>query len=1486
MSAIFISHSSRDNDVARRVEERLAAEGHRSVFLDFDPDQGFPAGVEWEKVLFKKLQASRALIVLCSPASMSSWWVFAEIAYARAKGKRVFPIEVTECELDARLRGYQVIDATDDWEDAFKRLFLGLEEAGLTAGLNYDPERPPYPGLTVFEEQDAAVFFGRENEIHDVLETLNDMREFGGANLAVVLGASGSGKSSLIRAGIVPRLKRNRRDWVVVDPIRPLSDPSGSPFRELAKAWSAAGDARDSPAAIDEVEAALRRRPDPDDERGGLSHAADRLRQAAGRDRAQVVVVIDQLEELLSPPPEKEREVVEFSRVLLGSLRSTGSPLIVLGTLRSDRLLEFQEWVEEVPFKDYPLAQFQDAGFAQVIRGPAQLAEIELEEGLIELVLRDTPTADALPLLAYALHELWRNYGDDRRLEIAEYEKLGGLEACVGRAAEKVLEAYLEERRMNGGRPSSVTSVPLERTATDEARTPVDHAREAFLRLVHIDDRGNFIRQPVAWNALPVFGRDLLDRFVEARLLISRRDGGPEPSGARVIQVAHEALFRTWTRLAEWIEEERLFLHWRARLRADVARWERAKRDDEALLRGKLLLDAERWIRMLPAPLEQSETEFITRSLEARQRRQEEVARRELERRRRRWIGAGLAASLLVAAGLGLAADSQRRQGERLNAANRVLAAVNAANPSEDPLIPALLAAELSVRRPGEEPAEGVTTLLGVTGSRVPWARLPHATEVTAGALGLDGAHAITGAADGTVTIWALRADSLDAPRVLQAGHDDDVVDIDVREDGTFVTASRDGTARVWAADGTPGPVLRAHRAGLWSARFSPDGSSVVTASDDHRGLVWELRDPTEPIAVLGHTGPVRSARFSPDGSLVVTASYDSTARVWRGWEEGAPVQVVLSGHEDHVRTARFSDDGSRVVTASGDGTARVWRLSDPGTPRVLTGHSRAVWSAEFSPDDRWIVTAGQDGTARVWPGDPPLNGPPGAPDPPSVSLVGHSGYLTTALFSPDGRYILTAGQDGTARVWASSAAGWTPSDTAAVAVLRHGSRSSVRAGFGAGGDLILTVSTDRSARVWRSAAPLLSPVVPSVPTVALPGPAWERDPTLVGRHGAKVTALEISPDGQHVAAAAADRKVYVWSTGEAGPPLELKGHRGLVFGLEFSPDGSRVVSASEDDTARVWRDDSKAWSGTASAEAVVRLPHEGDVVTAVFGASGDRIITASSDKTARIWTVEGIADATLLGHSDWVEAAVPDAAVRVVTWSGDGRVLLHEPDRRGVWRADTIGTHPEGGISAAASSPDGRTFVSASRDRLLLWDLDRKTSRELAGHQIGAKIHTVAYSPDGSVFVTASEDGTARIWPVAPGRATVLSGHLGPVNTASFNPRGTHVVTASDDRSVRVWDVETGNPEIVIRGHRSEVLSARFDPEAGRFVVSASNDGEVRLWSLNFDDLVDHMGGLSTYCFDEKERQRYLGETDDEAGRATADCRSRRSAGNQRSEQ
>src|SRR5262245_2517053 len=668
MSAIFISHSSSDNELAAEVARRLAERHHASVFLDFDPEQGIVGGQSWERTLYRKLRACRLVIALCTDAYLRSHWCFAEIALARMQGKPILALQAPSLAAGAQLPSIltekQFIDLRRDPDEGWRRFWRALDALDL-AGVagEWDPSQPPYLGLSAYQEEHAPVFFGREDETLAGVELL----ERGAPGVIMVLGASGSGKSSLARAGIVPRLRSAPERWLVVDPFRPGRDPDAELVESLVRAFAryardhvaeAGGleriraqlrDALEAPAGgddrgVDALEAPGADGPQPEalaapgadgpqpeplaapgadgrqtDERlqrlvellerlrddppaslpprlrnhlawslddllrlsgprriesaappgaaaaaSPLMDIAEQLRRVAGQRSARVLIVVDQFEELLghadgSPTPSP------FLAHLRAAVEAAHSPVMVLATMRSDFLAPFQRHpsLQGIDFESLSLGPMRVDGMQRVIRMPARLAALEIEDGLTERLLADTGTPDALPLLSFTLWVMYRDRRDAGRLELAEYERLGGLQGTISREADAVREAALRSQRE-------------------------DDLRIALLQLARLTEDGSYARRPADWDQPEIArARDILEQLVDRRVLVSRVEGG-----TAVVEVAHEALFRTWTPLRTWLDNARADLLLRRQLDRDASAWRDGGRAPDLLWRGGRLLQA------------------------------------------------------------------------------------------------------------------------------------------------------------------------------------------------------------------------------------------------------------------------------------------------------------------------------------------------------------------------------------------------------------------------------------------------------------------------------------------------------------------------------------------------------------------------------------------------------------------------------------------------------------------------------------------------------------------------------------------------------------------------------------------------------------------------------------------------------------------------------------------------------------------------------
>lgn len=586
MSAIFISHSSKDNASAARIRKRLQKQGHHSVFLDFDPERGIPAGRDWERELYTKLRGCRAVILVCSKHSMKSQWCFAEIAQARALGKPVFPLKVADCKITPLLRDTQVVDLTRDRERGYNQLWLGLKKAGLDSAslFDWDGERPPFPGLESFDEKDAVFFFGREREVEECIELLNRSRKVSDRRLFVVRGASGSGKSSMVRAGVLPRLRRDPDKWIVLAPFRPTD--IGGPFVALARAMERALEKAGQPRKLKYIEDRLRRSADA--EEGRANNPLLELALDLAPQQQSVLITVDQAEELLAP------DLVDagaFFRFVGRVANTLDGPFFVVLTLRSDLLPAFEEHreIRGKPRKGIYVSPLAIEDLSGVIEGPAEIAGIELGSGLVQAMVRDAGDATALPILAFVLRKLWDGHAQEKRLTLKDYKELKGLEGAIERTAEALYEGLMKSQ---GDAKSSEQEEEL---------------RMAFLSMIQIGEEGQFIRQPAKLARLPQDVQDIVEQFVRFRLLVKSGGEGEGP----LVELAHEAVLTSWSRLAGWVKEARGDLRLLRQMRLAAAEWNQKGGAAEFLWPDKRLDAAYEMIGRLEPELGEIERKFL-----------------------------------------------------------------------------------------------------------------------------------------------------------------------------------------------------------------------------------------------------------------------------------------------------------------------------------------------------------------------------------------------------------------------------------------------------------------------------------------------------------------------------------------------------------------------------------------------------------------------------------------------------------------------------------------------------------------------------------------------------------------------------------------------------------------------------------------------------------------------------------------------------------
>ena len=1253
---VFISYNRADEATVERVAERLKQQ-RLEPWLD---RWTLTPGGSWQEEIVEGLRASGACAVVVGPAGLGDWareeLALAQDLAAKDRAFRVFMVllpgapELSDPAL-AFLR-------TRTWVD----LRSGLDHDGLqdlVSAITGAPRRKemaaastdvcPYRGLEAFDEEHAEFFFGREADVALVVEKLKASR------FLAVLGPSGSGKSSLLKAGLLSALRDGALTGSERWPLRVFA-PGARPLTSLAVQMTHLFGEAPVHQTLDRLREDVR----------SLDLAAS-VALADSLPAQRVLLVVDQFEEVFTLCGDEDERRAFVADLLYAATIPEGRVVVVLG-MRADfyhRCAAYPDLRALVADQQFLVGPMDPEGLRRAIEEPARRVGLELEAGLVETITADvSDRPGGLPLLEHVLLEVWQR----RRvsmLTLEAYVSSGGVEGALAQRANAVY--------------------------ADLASRQQEVARRVLLRLVQPGEGTEDTRRRAAMGELLTRPEEEEDIEAVVRALADQRlvtTGHDELSGARVVEITHEALIRGWPELRGWINEARDALRAQRHLTEAAAEWDRQGRQDEDLYSGaRLAYWAERGLDEL--------TEQERAFLEAGLRRQ--ARERSAGRRRARLAVGGVVVGITavaVVALVGLRSVANQRDLAR----SRQLASEAVASLQTDPAEGLRLAANAYELRPTPEAERALREAAATPGARVELFR-DHQGPVNSAAFSPDGLRAVSAGTDGTVRVWDWAGGK--EPLVLR-GHQGPVNSAAFSPDGRYVvSAGSDGAVRVWDwAGGKERVVLRGHQGPVNSAAFSPDGRQLLSAGIDGTLRVWAWAGGGEPVVLQGHQGPVVGAAFSPDGRRAVSAGADGTVRVWDGPSAAEP--TVLRAHQGIVYKAVFSPDGQHVASAGIDQTVRVWDRMGGGEPTVLRGHSGDVFGAAFSPDGRRVVTAGFDATARVW--DWASGGEP-------TVLRGHAGAVASAAFSPDGRRVLTAGFDATARVW-----DWASGGERTVLRGHEGAVASVM--FSPDGRQVVSAGSAGTVRVWDRVR--------------------GGEPTVLRGHEGVVYGAAFSPDGAQVVSAGSDGTVRVWDRVGGGEPTVLRGHEGPAYKVAFSPDGRRVASAGFDGTARVW---DLAGGGEAT---VLRGP-AGAVSWAAFSPDGRRVVTAGSEGSVGVWDLAGDAEPTVLrGHVGAVASVVFSAdGRRVVSAGGDGTVRVW--DVAGAERPTVLRGH-DGVVYSAAFRPDDRQVVSAGGDGTVrVWDsAGAGEPTLLRGHE--DTVYGAAFSPDGRHVVSAGADGTVHL--------------------------------------------------------------------------------------------------------------------------------------------
>ena len=1185
----------------------------------------------------------------------------------------------------------------------------------------------PYRGLAAFLEQDAPFFFGRTKFIEKLQNALKEQA------LVVVVGSSGSGKSSLINAGLLPFLRQSG-DWLTVH-IRPAQQP----FNHLVAGLLALLDPE-----ISETDRLIE---------------AQKLAEALSAGEISLLAIIerileknptvkhvllfgDQFEELYSlcsDVLEQQRFISVLLETAISIQELPSIPLRILLNLRADFMgvaLNFRPFADVIQGAIQVLGLMSRSELEMAVKKPAEMQGANFEPGLVERILRDVGEQPGnLPLLEFALTQLWSQSTATGLLTHAAYEQIGRVEGALTCYAEIVFSDLRTQDQIS--------------------------ARHVFMQLIQPGHGTEDTRRVTKRDEIGEMNWHLVQHLAGLRLVTTNRD----PDGNETVEIIHEALIQQWVRLKDWLESDRAFRIWQETLRASIRLWQSANCDQGGFLRGVPLDQAEIWLAERCQVLSEVEKNYIQRSIASREDLREESLRLQqeelentrrlaaTERRSRRFLGIlviVLTLAVIVAAGLIAFANQQRS--EALRAYSLSLAAdAERALSSLD--IETALSLALAANRIPNSPSHTKRVLLDAAYS--PGARemtpltnfLPDfkgsITSIDISPLGDD---LLMGLSDGQLVLWKLGTDQVkvwsghkgrinsvafspDALRALSGGDDHQVIYWDISQ----------GKEILHLGNGSFGHTGAVRCVDIsYDGRFAlSGGASGNEITNPGELFLWDLQNGQKVRDFQGHINIVVVSHFTPDDRMVLSSSGDMELLIENRREEGKTTNNDLilwdtesgeilnryTGLDHDISNLTISSDGSQaLLTSFYDNVITILNLESGEVIGELIAHQNAVRAVIYLPGEIQAVSASDDASLIIW----DLM----SQQPIAVLKAGTNSQNALSLLA-DGRSAISITRNG-------EIFKWDLQDAALLKQIGHHEDAIFDVDFSPDGKTVLSCAgagspnmpaRDSSLRLWDvETGDLLQIMEPQVLV------NWD---------------CAISPDGRWALSGAYDGSVRLWNLANGEQIREFRGHSDWVTSLEFSPDGKNALTGSKDGWLIYWDLES------------------GESIHHMFSSP----------------------------NSNWALAISPDGSRAISDCSEGGNIYWDLENGLEIRRLERIDAMP--GASGLAFLPDGSSAISGENDGTVIqWDLE--TGKEIRRFGKHDDLRTrVQISPDGEFMLTSGMNGVLRLWDLHSGELVREFGYTGLaiVFDIALSPDGRTAISGSNDQRITVWEVK--NPSL-----------------------------------------------------------------------------------------
>ncbi len=1202
----------------------------------------------------------------------------------------------------------------------------------------------PYMGLQAFTEENAQYFYGRDALVQRLVNHINH------ETALAIIGASGSGKSSVVQAGLFSQLSQGKQI--------PQSDrwllkcfcPGSNPLLSLAQCLSNEAGQKGTTKLRLPIEELLSQ---------GVEGFVQWLRS---RPEPMVVLVVDQFEELFTLASRKERK--HFVHLLLKTLDYAGDRFKLIVILRAD----FISFCLEIPELSQIIQQYSvlvppyltESEYREAIVKPATQVGLKVEPGLEEILLRELSggTGD-LPLLQFVLQKLWENR-EGGFLTLGAYRQLGGIKGALEQQAQELYDSLDPQ--------------------TQEA------VRWIFLNLTKIGDGTEDTRRRITKSDLivPKYPANLIEKALEkltsAKLIVTKLPRGIVTGISRgdrqspdytkllrkamqqepTVEVVHEILIRHWSTLRWWIEEDRSRLQLQRQIEQAAILWQNKNQHPDFLLRGTRLAEAEEIFHKYTDELTKVSQNFIAACLEQRSQEKREMQRRTRHNQITKIGWSILAITLPIFAGLAYR-HQLITQLENIEAMNASSEALLLSNQQLQSIVSSVKAGKQLAqvgtwgqkligqeRWDGREIRTAAILQQAIYGTEEFNLLQGHSQEVNAVAYSSDGKLIATASDDQTVKIWNQNGELLDS----LSGHDKRVTNIIFKplanslssgENSSnsylLASSSEDKTAILWRIENNQGIAinqLKGHRD--WVTDIVFKNKIIATTSRDGTIKLWQ-EDGKLINTLSGHQGQVNTIQASP--SYLVSGGEDGKIIIWEINNNGGQQLKTISASDKNITSLEVSNDEKTIIAVSDYWEVTSWNVEDGSKSNLqnFSANRESINDISLSQDNKLLANGTFEGKINIYNSQGILQ----------QTLIGHNGPILEIEFRP-----FEAANNSNPQITSAS-------DTQELPTAPRVDNNYI----------IASASVDKTVRLWRisQAASL---------------------------EGQGISTMAISPTVPTIlATAGVDQKIKIWQINHQNNSQELihslSGHESKIRQIQYSRDGKVLASVSADKTIKIW--------DTESGEVISNLevPELG-ANSITFSQDRNFLIAGNEDKTIQIWDLaNNSVMSTLEGHSDRVKTVIISPNNKFIASAGDDKTIK-------IWNIQgkllqTIGAHNLA-INSLQFTKNGKILASASSDNTIkLWQvkssgkINPKPLQILSGHQNG--ITSLAFSKNGKLLISGGGDRTIKLWQTKDGTLLkTLQSRGSKINSLALINNDQTIVNADEQQGLLFWNLELDN--------------------------------------------------------------------------------------------